>query len=54
MINKGDNVCRTCQHAKDRFREACFCTNYGIMISYGKTKCKGYKPYPKKREAETA
>ena len=50
MISKGDNVCRTCQHAKDHYKEACFCTNYGIMISYGKTKCKGHKPYPKKED----
>lgn len=36
------NICKTCANAKDRFRESCFCTEYGIMIAYGKRDCNGY------------
>lgn len=44
------NICKTCRNAKDRYKEACFCTQYGIIVSYGKTNCKGYDPYTKKTE----
>ena len=42
------NICKTCRNAKDRYKESCFCTQYGIIVTYGKEKCKGYKSYPKK------
>ena len=45
---KENNVCRMCRHEKDRFKDACFCTQYGIIVSYGKTACKEYKPKQKK------
>lgn len=45
---KENNVCRMCRHEKDRFKDACFCTQYGIIVSYGKTACKAYKPKQKK------
>lgn len=51
-IIKDNNICKTCQNGKDRFRESCFCTQYGIIITYGKTKYKGYNPYPKKEKEE--
>lgn len=47
------NICKTCQNGKDRYKDACFCTCYGIIISYGKTACKGYNPYPKKKMEES-
>ena len=37
------NICNICRYAKDRFRESCYCTMYGIIISFGKVKCKGYE-----------
>ena len=50
-INRS-NICKTCRNAKDKYKEACFCTQYGIIIGYGKEKCKGYKSYPKKEGQE--
>lgn len=47
---RDNNICKACQNGKDRFKEACYCTLYGIIVTYGKTKCKGYKPYPKKED----
>lgn len=41
------NLCKGCRFAKDRFRESCFCVQYGIIITYGKKTCKGYKPLRK-------
>ena len=41
------NICKTCNHSKDRFKESCYCTMYGIIVTYGKSKCKGYEPYRK-------
>ena len=38
------NICKTCSHSKDRFKESCYCTMYGIIVTYGKKKCKGYEP----------
>ena len=49
VINR-TNLCKGCEYAKDRFRESCYCTMYGIIITYGKEKCKGYEPM-KKQEA---
>lgn len=42
------NVCKECRFAKDRFRESCYCVQYGYIVTYGKTSCKGYKPLRKK------
>ena len=47
VINNPVNLCKGCQHSKDRFRENCYCVQYGIIISYGKKACKGYKPMRK-------
>ena len=41
------NICKTCQNSKDRFKESCYCTQYGIIVTYGKGKCKGYDPFRK-------
>lgn len=41
------NICKGCRHSKDRFKESCYCTMYGIIITYGKSKCKGYDPFRK-------
>ena len=49
---KSSNICKTCQNGKDRYKESCFCTQYGIIVTYGKEKCKGYKSYPKKEGQE--
>ena len=46
------NICKTCSHSKDRFKESCYCTMYGIIVTYGKSKCKGYEPYHKKEEED--
>ena len=54
-IINNTNICKTCQNSKDRYKESCFCTQYGIIVTYGKTKCKGYTPHQKKdKEEETA
>lgn len=37
------NVCKSCANAKDRFGESCYCIKYGIIITYGKAKCKGHE-----------
>ena len=44
------NICKSCVYAKNRFREACYCVKYGIIISYGKEACTGY--YQDKKELE--
>ena len=49
IISAG-NICKICQHGKDRYKEACFCDLYGVMVSYGKTKCKGFCCYSKKNK----
>ena len=46
------NICKICRNAKDRFRESCYCVQYGIIVTYGKSKCKGYKPMTKKEMEE--
>lgn len=51
-IIKDSNICKTCQHSKDRFKESCYCTMYGIIVAYGKSKCKGYEPCHKKDEED--
>ena len=37
------NVCKTCEHAKDKFRNACYCKLYGIIVSHGKRECEYYE-----------
>ena len=44
---KESNICKACSHSKDRFKESCYCTMYGIIVTYGKSKCKGYDPFRK-------
>ena len=44
---KESNICKTCRNSKDRFKESCYCTMYGIIVTYGKSKCKGYDPFRK-------
>ena len=51
VINNPVNLCKGCQHSKDRYKESCYCVQYGIIISYGKKACKGYKA-KKKMEDE--
>ena len=46
-IINNTNICKTGLHSKDRFKESCYCTMYGIIVTYGKSKCKGYKPFRK-------
>ena len=41
------NICKTCSNSKDRFKESCYCTMYGIIVTYGKSKCKEYDPFRK-------
>lgn len=48
------NLCKMCRHSKDHFRDCCFCTEYGIIIAYGKTNCKGYQPIIVKRKDDRA
>lgn len=36
------NLCKDCRWAKDHFGESCFCVHYGIIVTYGKEKCKGH------------
>ena len=38
-----DGVCLDCEYAKQKFRESCYCTRYGIIIGYSKMECTGYK-----------
>lgn len=45
------NLCKKCQYAKDGFRDSCFCLEYGIIVTYGKTACNGYK-FMRKTEDE--
>ena len=42
-IIEDSNICKTCQHSKNRFKESCYCTMYGIIVTYGKRKCKDYE-----------
>ena len=46
-IIRDSNICKVCSHSKDRFKESCYCTMYGIIVTYGKSKCKGYDPFRK-------
>ena len=38
------DVCRDCRHAKDKGRDSCYCTKYGIIIGYSKIYCVSYEP----------
>lgn len=49
---KDSNICKTCSHSKDRFKESCYCTMYGFILTNGKRKCKGYEPCHKKDEED--
>ena len=51
-IIRESNICKTCSNSKDRFKESCYCTMYGIIVTYGKNKCKGYEPFRKDKEEE--
>ena len=46
------NKCRYCLNAKDWFRSSCYCIKYGIIITYGKSRCKGYEQAIKVKEGE--
>lgn len=37
-------VCKDCEYSKDRFKESCYCTKYGIIIGFSKEYCVSYKP----------
>ena len=49
-IVNNKNICKACRHSKDRFKESCYCTMYGIIISYGKKKCNSYERVKAKEE----
>ena len=38
-----DSACTDCQYAKQKFRDSCYCTRYGIIIGYSKKDCKGWE-----------
>lgn len=44
MNNGHLEICRECEHGKQRFGGSCFCTLFGIIIGYSKTECRGYSP----------
>ena len=47
MPHNPDTLFRYCQHSKDHYvgrgAEACYCTQYGIIIASKKKNCKGFK-----------
>ena len=47
METKFDRLCRTCARAKDHYSgkgaEACYCTQYGFIVSKPKYECRGYE-----------
>ena len=51
-IIRESNICKNCSNSKDRFKESCYRTMYGIIVTYGKSKCKGYDPFRKDKEEE--
>ena len=44
-----DSLCRRCRWAKDRtnnqYVDACYCIEYGYIVSQKKQRCKGFKGY---------
>ena len=38
-----NKVCKECTHARDRHGDSCYCVLYGIIIGYGKEKCRGFE-----------
>ena len=40
---KPDKVCPSCEYAKKKHGESCYCVLYGIIIGYSKTSCRGWK-----------
>lgn len=36
-------VCLSCEHAKQKHRESCYCVKYGMIIGYSKTECRGFE-----------
>ena len=43
-MNEGiTEICRACKHAKDKHNGSCYCTQYGIIIGYSKTQCRGFE-----------
>lgn len=45
QVRKPDEreICRTCEHAKERFGDSCYCTLYGMIIGFSKHECRGWK-----------
>ena len=50
MNNGVTNICKDCKWGKDHFKDACYCVQYGYIVSKAKTKCGGYKPNEQVRE----
>ena len=46
------NICNSCKWSKDRFRESCYCTMFGIIISYGRADCRGYEQIQKQESSD--
>lgn len=40
--------CRNCEHAKDRYKDSCYCTYYGYIRSKPKKDCWGWNQNDKK------
>ena len=42
-----DTLCRYCKNAKDHYNgkgaEACYCTQYGIIVARQKRECNGFR-----------
>ena len=42
-----ENLCNRCAYAKDKvnnpYVSACFCTEYGYIVSHRTDRCRGYK-----------
>ena len=36
-------ACKSCVYARDRWRDSCYCTRYGVILYHGKRMCKGYE-----------
>lgn len=36
-------VCKSCEFAKEKFANSCYCIKYGIIIGYSKEQCRGYE-----------
>lgn len=47
-----ENNCRNCVHAKDRFRDSCYCGYYGYIRWKPKKDCWGWTPDPQAEQTE--